>query len=162
MDYATIGLLVVGVLLCLAGFAGLLLPALPGAPVMFLGLVLMAWAEDFQHAGPWTLGILAFMAASTYLIDIVAGLLGAQRFGASPRAMAGAALGGVVGIFFGLIGVLLGPFIGACIGQFSQMRDLRAAGLAGVGATVGLVFGTALKVAVAFSMVALYAFMRFF
>lgn len=161
MDYALAGLLLVGVLLSLAGFAGLLLPALPGAPLLFLGLVCIAWAEDFAYVGAWTLGVLAALAALTYLIDIVAGLLGARRFGASPRALWGAGIGGLVGIFFGLIGVLLGPLVGAVIGQLTAVPDLMAAGRAGVGAALGLVLGAALKIAVAFMMVGIFALARF-
>jgi len=161
MDLAAAALMVLGVLLGLAGFAGLLLPALPGAPMLFLGLVIIAWAEDFAYAGGWTLGVLAALAALTYLIDVVAGLLGARRFGASPRAMVGAGIGGLVGLFFGLIGVLLGPLIGAFIGQLTAVPDLMAAGRAGIGAAIGLVFGAALKIAVAFTMVGIFALARF-
>lgn len=161
MDLAFAGLMVLGVLLVLAGFAGLLLPAMPGAPLLFLGLVCIAWAEDFAYAGGWTLGVLAVLAALTYLIDVVAGLLGASRFGASPRALWGAGIGGLVGIFFGLVGVLLGPLLGAFIGQLTTVPDLMAAGRAGIGATVGLVFGAALKMAVAFMMVGIFLLARF-
>lgn len=154
-------LLVLGALLALGGFAGLILPALPGAPIMFAGFVLMAWAEDFLFVGPWTLAALAVLAVLTYLIDFVAGLLGAQRFGASPRAIVGAGVGGIVGLFFGLPGILLGPLLGACVGQFSVVRDLRSAGRAGIGTAIGLLLGAALKVAIAFSMVGLFLFMRF-
>ncbi len=161
MDIAAAALMVCGVLLGLAGFAGLLLPALPGAPLLFLGLVLIAWAEDFAYVGGWTLGALATLAALTYLIDVVAGLLGAKRFGASPRAMIGAGIGGLIGLFFGLVGVVLGPLIGACIGQLTTVPDLLAAGRAGVGAAIGLVFGAALKIAVAFTMLGIFALARF-
>lgn len=161
MDYAFAGLLLLGGLLALAGFAGLLLPALPGAPLLFLGLVCIAWAEDFAYVGGWTLGILAALAALTYLIDVVAGMLGARRFGASPRALWGAGIGGLVGIFFGVFGIVLGPLIGACIGQLTTVPDLLAAGRAGIGAALGLVLGAALKIAVAFTMVGIFALARF-
>ena len=154
-------LLTVGILLVLAGFAGLLLPALPGAPLLFLGLVVIAWAEDFAHVGALTLGVLAALAALTYAIDVVAGLLGARRFGASPRAMIGAGIGAVVGIFFGLPGVVLGPLLGACIGQLTTVPDLVAAGRAGIGAALGLVLGAALKIAVAFMMIGIFLLARF-
>ena len=67
----------------------------------------------------------------------------------------------MVGIFFGLPGVLLGPFTGAVIGEFSTQRHLGKAGRAGIGATVGLVLGTALKLAIAFTMLGLFAIVRF-
>jgi uncharacterized protein YqgC (DUF456 family) len=160
-EFAPAVLMAVGVLLVAAGFAGLLLPALPGAPLMFLGLVVIAWAEDFTYVGAVTLGVLAALALLTYAIDVLAGLLGAKRFGASPRAMFGAGVGAVVGIFFGLPGVVLGPLIGAFIGQLSSVPDLVAAGRAGVGAALGLVLGVALKIAVAFTMVGIFLLARF-
>jgi uncharacterized protein YqgC (DUF456 family) len=154
-------LVCVGALLAVAGFGGLVLPAVPGAPLLFLGLVLIAWAEDFAYVGPVTLGVLAALALLTYAIDVVAGLLGAKRFGASPRAMVGAGVGAVVGIFFGLPGVVLGPLVGAFVGQLTTVPDLVAAGRAGVGAALGLVLGAALKIAVAFTMVGIFALARF-
>jgi uncharacterized protein YqgC (DUF456 family) len=154
-------LLVLGVCLVVLGFAGLVLPALPGAPVLFIGLVVIAWAEDFAHVGGGTLSVLAVFALLTYLVDILAGIFGAKRFGASSRSMIGAGLGALVGLFFGIPGVLMGPFVGACIGELSARPDLKAAGRAGVGATIGLALGAAVKIALAFSMLGIFAVMRF-
>jgi uncharacterized protein YqgC (DUF456 family) len=142
------------------GIAGLALPAIPGAPLLFVGLVLAAWAEDFAYVGTGTLVTLAALALLTYLVDLAAGAFGVQRFGASSRAMVGAAIGAIVGIFFGLIGVVVGPFIGAAIGELTIAGEMRAAGRAGVGATIGLAIGTAAKIALAFAMLGIFAFMR--
>lgn len=142
------------------GIAGLALPAVPGAPLLFIGLVLAAWAEDFAYVGTGTLIVLAVLAMLTYLVDLAAGVFGVQRFGASSRAMAGAAVGAVVGIFFGLAGVVLGPFLGAAIGELTIAREWRAAGRAGIGAAIGLAIGTAAKIALAFAMLGIFAFVR--
>lgn len=157
---STVLLFILAALLAVIGIAGLALPAVPGAPLLFAGLVLAAWAEDFQHVGTGTLVVLAALALLTYLVDIAAGAFGVQRFGASSRAMVGAALGAVVGIFFGLVGVVVGPFIGAALGELTVARELRAAGRAGFGATVGLALGTAAKIALAFAMLGIFAFVR--
>ncbi len=149
------------VLLVAAGFAGLMLPALPGAPLLFSGLVLAAWAEDFAYVGTGTMVALAVLALFTYVVDIVAGAFGAKRYGASTRSVVGATLGAVVGIFFGIPGVILGPFVGAVIGEFSVNPKLRDAGLAGWGATLGLLLGTAFKLSLAFTMVGIFLVMRF-
>ena len=143
------------------GVAGLVLPALPGAPVLFLGLVVAAWADGFTVVGTGTLILLGVMAALTYLVDFLASSFGAQRFGASKRSIVGAAVGAVVGIFFGLPGLLFGPFVGAMIGELTARRDLRAAGRAGLGATLGLAFGTAAKIALGLSMIGIFVFVRF-
>ena len=158
----TIWLLVLAVLLVVVGIGGLLLPALPGAPMVFAGLALAAWAEGFEYVGPWTLFALGVLAALTYLADFVAGAFGAKKFGASRRAVIGATIGAVVGIFFGLPGIVLGPFIGAVVGELSEQPDLMRAGNAGIGATLGLVLGLAAKMSLALTMVGLFLLVRFF
>lgn len=152
----------VAAMLVAAGLAGLVLPALPGPALLFAGLLVAAWAEGFAHVGTATLVTLGVMAALASLADFVAGAFGARRYGASPRSVAGAALGAVVGLFFGLPGLLLGPFTGALLGELSARRDLLAAGRAGWGATLGLVLGTAAKLALGFAMVGLFLVVRFF
>ena len=148
-------------LLVVAGVAGLVLPALPGPLLLFAGLWVAAWAEGFVFVGAKTLIALAAMAALASLADFVAGAFGARHYGASPRSVAGAALGALIGLFFGLPGLLLGPFIGALLGELSARADLAAAGRAGWGATIGLVLGTAAKVALGFAMLALFLTVRF-
>jgi len=148
--------------LTLLGLAGLVLPALPGAPLLFMGILLAAWAEHFAYVGPGTLAVLAVMVVLTYLVEFAASAIGAKRFGASGRAMTGALLGGVIGIFLGIPGILLGPFAGAVIGELSLQRSLHAAGWAGLGATIGMALGMAAKLALGLGMVGLYLLARFF
>lgn len=143
------------------GFAGLILPMLPGIPLVFAGLVLLAWAENFAYVGWVTLTLLGVLAVLSYGIDFLASALGAKRFGASSRAVAGAAAGALVGIFFGLPGIVLGPFVGAVIGEFSGRASFKAAAHAGIGATLGLLFGTLLKIALAFTMIGVFVLDRF-
>jgi len=158
----TIILWTLAVILITAGLLGLVLPALPGPPLLFAGLLAAAWAEKFVYAGTGTLTAIGVMALLAYLVDFAASAFGARRYGASGRAVIGAALGAVVGIFFGIPGVLLGPFVGAVLGELSLRRDLNAASRAGVGATLGLVLGAAAKLALGLAMIGTYALMRFF
>lgn len=160
-DTAHWGLLLLSVLLVVVGLLGVVLPVIPGAPLLFAGLLLAAWVEDFAFIGPWTLVILASLAGLTYAVDFAAGVLGASRFGASRRGMVGAALGAVAGLFFGIPGVLLGPFVGAVLGELSARRRLEEAGRAGIGASLGMALGAAAKLALAVTMLALFLFMRF-
>ena len=146
--------------LVLAGLAGLVLPALPGAPLLFLGLVAAAWAENFAYIGWGTLTVLGGLAVLTYAVDFAAGAFGARRFGATNRAVVGAALGTLLGLFFGLPGVLLGPFVGAVTGELTGNRDLHRAGMAGFGATLGLALGAAAKIALAFAMLGIFLVVR--
>jgi uncharacterized protein YqgC (DUF456 family) len=147
--------------LVLAGFVGLVLPALPGAPLLFAGLLVAAWAEGFAYVGTKTLIVLGIMAALSYALEFAASALGARRFGASPRAITGAALGTIVGLFFGIPGILLGPFLGAVVGELAARRNFRAAAGAGVGAFIGFLLATAGKLALGFAMVGLYLLVRF-
>lgn len=149
------------VLLSVIGLLGLVLPVLPGAPILFAGLLLAAWADDFSYVGAQTLILLGVMAMLTYVVDFAATAIGAKKFGASNRAIAGAVLGGLVGLVLGLPGVLLGPFVGAVIGELSLRRDLTTAGRAGLGASLGLALGAAAKLALGFGMVGIFLFARF-
>ena len=128
---------------------------------MLAGFVLLAWAEDFAHVGTGTLVLLAVLAVFTYVADLAAGALGARRFGASRRAVAGAAIGAVVGLFAGLVGVLVGPFIGAVAGALSDRQGMAAAGKSGVGATIGLLVGAVAKLALGLGMIGVFAVARF-
>lgn len=147
---------IVGVALVVAGVAGIIFPALPGTVLIFAGLLLAAWADDFTRVGPWTLLVIALVGAASYAVDFVAAALGARHVGASPRAVIGAGLGTLLGIPFGLPGVLLGPLVGAVLGELSVNRELgRAAGV-GLAAWIGFLIGTAVKVALAFLMIGIF------
>jgi len=148
------------VALVLTGLAGLILPVLPGAVLVLAGLVLAAWIEDFQYVGAGWIILLSVLTVVIFAVDFIAGSLGAKRFGASPRAAAGAAIGALLGMFFGPLGLLLGPFAGAVLGELSARRGLNEAGRAGIGATIGLVLGAAAKLGLAFSMIGVYLFVR--
>ena len=148
-------------LLVVAGLLGLVLPAIPGAPLIFAGLLLAAWAENFTYIGFWTLVALGLIALLTYGIDFWATMFGAKKFGASKRAVVGALIGAAAGLFMGLPGMIFCPFIGAVIGELSAQPNIQRATQAGIGATIGLVIGAALKIAMAFAMIGIFVAMRF-
>lgn len=144
------------VVLILAGLAGIVLPAMPGTVLIFGGLLLAAWADEFMRVGAVTLIVLGVLTVASYGIDFAAAALGAGRLGASRRAMTGAALGTALGLVIGLPGLILGPFIGAVLGELSTTRDLaRAAGI-GLGAWIGFIIGVGVKVGVAFLMIGIF------
>jgi uncharacterized protein YqgC (DUF456 family) len=156
MEWTSIALWVLAGLLVIIGVAGTALPALPGAVLVFAGLALAAWTDGFAHAGPWTLALLGVLAVLTYVVDFAASALGAQRVGASRRAIVGALIGGLVGLFFGLVGVIVGPFLGAVVGEYTVQRNLSQAGRVGVGTWVGMALGMAAKLALVFSMLGVF------
>ena len=150
----------ISAVLVVAGLAGVVLPAIPGAPLIFAGLVLAAWAEDFTYVGFWTLAAVGLLALISYAVDFWATMFGAKRFGASKRAVIGALVGMLIGVFLGFVGVLFGPFIGAVIGELSVRGNLQQATRAGIGATIGVVLGAALKLALAFAMIGIFVVAR--
>ena len=152
---------ILGAVCTVTGFSGLLLPMLPGAPLLFLGLFFGAWADNFHYVGVWTLLLLAVMAGLTHGVEFMASILGAKKFGGSRRAMAGAAIGGIVGLFLGIPGILLGPFAGAVIGELTLPRPLDQAARAGLGTVVGLAIGIAGKMALGIAMIGLFLVIRF-
>ena len=148
---------VLSALLVLMGIVGTVLPALPGPVLIFVGLLLGAWAGGFEHVSWGILIVLGVLTALAYAVDLGATAVGARRLGASPRAVIGAAVGTIVGLFFGLPGVLLGPFVGAVIGEYTVRRDLEHAGRAGFGTWLGIVIGAAAKLALVFCMLGIFA-----
>lgn len=145
------------VLLVIVGLVGVVLPAIPGTVLIFAGLLLAAWADGFERVGAAALVTIGLIGAASYAVDFVAAAVGAKRLGASSRAMAGAAVGTILGLFLGLPGLILGPFIGAVAGELTVHRDWKRAGTAGVAAWIGFAIGTAVKVAIAFVMIGIFA-----
>jgi len=148
---------VLAVVLIVVGFVGTIVPALPGVPLVFAGMFVAAWADGFQHVGVWWLVGLGVLTLIALAVDFLAGLAGAKRVGASRMALIGAAVGTIVGIFFGIPGLLLGPFLGALIGELVAGGTLKRATGVGVGAWIGFLIGTVLKLGVCFAMLGLFA-----
>lgn len=152
----TIALWALCVLLIVVGLAGTVLPALPGTALVLAGAALGAWIDDFSRVGAVTLAVLAALAVLSWVLEYLAGVLGAKRAGASPQALIGATLGTVVGIFMGLVGVLFMPFVGAVLGEWLARRDEARALKVGAGAWLGLMAGLLAKVVISLVMVGVF------
>jgi uncharacterized protein YqgC (DUF456 family) len=148
---------VLALLLVVVGIAGSVLPALPGVPLVFLGLLLAAWAGGFEQVGPLPLVVLGLLTLMSFVIDLAATALGAKRVGATKLAVVGAALGTLAGLFLGLPGLILGPFVGAVAGELMSHGQVQQATRAGLATWVGLLFGTLAKLALVFTMLGLFA-----
>jgi uncharacterized protein len=157
----TVLLWTLGLVLVAVGMVGIVLPALPGHVLIFLGLLLIAWADHFERVGAVMLVLIGLAGAGSYAVDFAAAALGAKHLGATKRAMAGAALGTVAGLFLGMPGVIFGPFAGAILGELTVHRDWKRVGKAGIAAWIGFAIGTAVKVAIAFVMLGLFALAYF-
>jgi len=156
MDWNILWYVIAGIIIA-AGFVASILPNLPGIPVMFGGMLLTAWVGRFEAMPVWVIVFLALLAAFSIVFDFVAGSYGAKRYGASKAAVWGAFIGTVAGLFFGIPGIILGPFIGAVIGQLASGSRVEHAARVGVGTWIGLLIGTAIKIATAFMMLGIFA-----
>ncbi len=142
--------------LILVGLAGTVLPALPGTALVLAGIVLGAWIDDFQRVGGLAIGVITVLAVVSWVLDYLAASWGAQRVGASRQAVTGAALGTVLGIFAGLVGVFIFPLVGAALGEWMARRDHAGALRVGAATWAGLMVGLVAKVVLAFMMVGLF------
>ena len=143
-------------LLIVAGLAGTVLPALPGTAFVLAGIVLGAWIDDFTRVPVWVVGLCTALAVLAWVLDYVAGLLGARRAGASKQALIGAAVGTVAGLFMGLVGVLFMPLVGAAVGEYLARKNQRQALNVGVATWLGIMAGLLAKVVLACMMIGIF------
>ena len=138
------------------GLAGTVLPLLPGTVLVWGGIVLGAWIDDFTRVGTSTLALITVLAVLAWGLDYVAGLMGAKKVGASRQALLGAAVGTVLGLFMGLVGVLFMPLLGAAAGEYLAQKNQARAVKVGA-ATWLIMIGLIAKVVLAFVMVGIFA-----
>ncbi|OOG66478.1 hypothetical protein B0E46_02560 [Rhodanobacter sp. B04] len=153
MDLA---LYVLAALLIVGGLAGAVLPSLPGIPMIFGGIWLVAAVDGYRHLGLWWLLIIGTLGGIGVIIDFVASTLGAKRVGASKLALWGATAGTLAGMFFGIPGLLFGPFLGALAGELASGTSVLRSAHVGLGTWLGLLFGTLVKLVLSFAMVGLF------
>ena len=142
--------------LIVLGLAGTVLPLLPGTLLVWGGIVLGAWIDDFARVGTTTVVVVSVLAVLAWALDYVAGLMGARKAGASKQALVGAAVGTVAGLFMGLVGVLFMPLVGAAIGEYLAQKDQTRAVKVGVATWLGIMVGLIAKVVLAFMMVGIF------
>ncbi len=147
---------VLAIALIVVGVIGTFLPVLPGAAIVFGGMLLAAWIDHFQRIGWITLTILGVLTVLIFIIDVVAAYFGAKRVGASRLALVGAGIGTIVGLFFGIVGIVIAPFIGAVIGELITRGQLDAAARVGFGTWLGMAVGALAKIAVVLAMLGVF------
>jgi uncharacterized protein YqgC (DUF456 family) len=155
MEPLTVIGIVVALLFAL-GLVGSVVPWMPGPLFILAGAVLWAFATDFANIGIGRLAILTALAVVSFLLNFVVGALGARRYGGSRWAVVGALVGAVVGFFFGPLGLLIGPVVGAVGGELLRGADLEGGVRSGFGALVGIVIGVAADVTIALVMIGLF------
>jgi len=151
-----IALYLLATALIIGGLIGSVIPALPGLPMIFGGVWLVAAVDNYRHIGLWWLLLIGGLGTAGVIIEFIASTLGAKRVGASRLALWGASLGTLVGMFFSISGLLLGPFIGALLGELASGTSVLRSAHVGVGTWIGLLFGTLLKLVISLMMVGLF------
>jgi uncharacterized protein YqgC (DUF456 family) len=146
-------LYVLAAALIVGGLAGAILPILPGVPMIFGGIWLAAAVDEYRHLGWGWLVAIGIVAALGIAVDFIAGSLGAKKLGASPRALWGAGIGTTIGMFFGLPGLLIGPFAGAVIGELWSGKSILRSAHVGVSTWFGMLLGIVAKVVLSFLMI---------
>ena len=157
----TSGLIALVFVLMIAGVIGSLLPFIPGTPLILVGALIYAVATDFEPVDEWRLLFLVALAIVAYTLDYLSGALGTKKLGGSRWAMFGAVAGGLVGIFFGPLGILLGPIVGAVAIELMYRKDMTIALKSGVGAVIGVLLGVVAKLSISVIMVGLFSFWVF-
>jgi len=147
---------ILAVVLIVVGVAGTVLPVLPGGGLVFGGILLGAWIDDFTRVSAWTVMVCGLLALVAWAADYLPAMLGAQRVGASRLAIVGAGLGTVFGMLFGIVGILFLPLVGAAVGEYIADRKAARAAHVGLATWVGLLVGTVAKVVITFGMVGLF------
>lgn len=153
---------IVVALLVLVGLAGILLPMLPGVPLLFGGLLLGAWIDGFTRVGTIAVVAIGVIAVLAWLVDLVSSLITTKSAGASRQAMIGTVIGGLVGIIAGLPGIILGTVLGAIIGEIMASRNAQRAGKVGIAAGMGFVLALVVKLILAMAMLGIFAYAYFF
>lgn len=164
-------LIIFGIILIIIGIIGCILPALPGAPLVFISLLLLQFTDKHPFS-TWFLIVWGIITVLTALADYFIPIWGTKKFGGSRKGVIGSTIGLIAGIIilpalgivigpFGLIGIILGPFIGAVIGELIEGRDINSALYSGIGSFLGFAAGTIMKLTVCFIM-AFYFFKSLF
>lgn len=140
----------------LTGILGSLIPALPSTPLVFLGALGHWICFPATSVSIHVLAVMGVMMITSLGLDFIASVLGAKKLGATGKGICGVIVGGVVGLFFGLIGIIVGPFVGAIVFELAGGTDFRSASKAGLGAVIGLLAGTLGRFAFAIAMTGLF------
>jgi uncharacterized protein YqgC (DUF456 family) len=147
----------IALLVMLIGLFGSLLPVLPGPPLVLAAAIVHRLVFGQASINNWVLVALVWLTIVALVFDFLASVLGTKKFGSTWRGMVGAVVGGVIGLFFALPGIVLGPFLGAMLFELLGDKELKEAVHAGLGATVGLLLGIAGKFVICVVMILLFA-----
>ena len=155
MLFFDILLLILGICLLVGGLIGCIIPAIPGPPLSYIAL-LMLQATRFANFSLKFLLITAGITIIVTILDYILPVWGTKKFGGSRAGTIGSIAGLLLGLFFVPWGIILGPFIGAVVGELITGRDTNYALRSGIGSFIGFVFGVAMKLTVCIALTYYY------
>lgn len=148
----TIFLITLAVVCLLTGLAGCVIPVLPGPPISYLGILFLHFSKEYDYSLTTLLVLLALVIVVT-ILDYVIPMLGSKYLGAGKWGSAGSFIGTIIGLFFLPWGLIVGPFLGAFIGEKISGKGWHDAFVAGTGSLVGFLVGTLIKVLLCLYMI---------
>lgn len=154
-------LFALAVLLIVLGSIGTFLPVLPGVPIVFLGMLTLAWQNNFQTVSLSVIAVLGVIALLAFLVDFVLAFYTTKKAGASKYALWGLAIDSLLGLVLGGLGIFVGAILGALVGEYVFNRNLHQATLAGLSAGVGFVIAFVLKLLLLLVMLGIFAYAYF-
>lgn len=138
-------LIVLGSIFIISGILGCVLPIIPGPPLSYIGLLFLHFTARYQFSSKFLI-IWAIITVVVYALDYLIPAWGTKRFGGSNRGVWGSIIGLVIGLFFfPPFGIIIGPFVGAVIGELTAGKESGAALKSGFGSFMGFLAGTLLK-----------------
>jgi len=151
-------LIIGGITLIIIGFVGSALPVLPGPPLAWVGYLLLRWTDRIADNESYDtlLWIMLLVVIVVTVLDYVVPVWGTKKWGGSRRGMIGATVGLIIGLFLGPLGIILGPFAGAFIGELSSGKKEKEALRAGWGSFLGFLLGVGLKLMVCATLLFLF------
>ncbi len=158
-------LVILGIIFLLIGIIGSVLPVIPGPPLAFISLIFLRFTHfvetnDLSEYSRllWILGAVTIIIT---ILDFIVPVWGTKKFGGSKAGTLGAGIGVLIGLFFGPPGLILGPFLGAFIGELLAGKDQKTSLRAGFGSFLGFIFGVAMKISLTF-IIGFYFFTELF
>jgi hypothetical protein len=154
LDWALLGVWTLTLLLLIVGLIGSVVPFVPGPLIILVGCVLHAWLRPQSGFGWWSVAGEAGLVILAHVIDFLSGAMGSKWFGGSRWGTAGVLLGGLVGLFFGLPGLILGPLIGGFVFELVFAgKELAHAAKSTFGAATGIGMGLLARLIIAGAMI---------